>query len=163
MAAIFEACGDFLRALVRSVERRETSIRHVLAGTVKGASRDVLRWAFGSAVKYLIAAGLAIAAIAYLLSALHDVLAGPVGLPSYAASLLLAALGAVAALLLFRSGAARLREEPEDRGVTLKIVREERPTKGERERTRPADAPPPGWELDVEASRRSGRSRRRRR
>ena len=124
MGSILEAAGDLLRAFVRSVERRETSLRHVLAGAVKGASRDVLRWALGASVKYLLAAGLAIAAIAYLLSALHGVLAGPVGLPGYVASLILSALGAVGAALLFKSGATAVREPAPERGVTLKIVRD---------------------------------------
>ncbi len=124
MGSLLEAAGDLLRAFVRSMERRETSLRHVLAGAAKGASRDVLRWALGASVKYLLAAGLAIAAVAYLLSALHGVLAGPVGLPGYVASLILSALGAVGAVLLLKSGATAVREPAPERGVTLKIVRD---------------------------------------
>ena len=121
---MLETMGDLLRAFVRSVERRETSLRHVLTGAAKGASRDVLRWALGASVKYLLAAGLAIAAIVYLLSAVHGVLAGPVGLPGYVASLILSAVGAAGAVLLLKSGATAVREPAPERGVTLKIVRD---------------------------------------
>lgn len=127
MASLLETAGDLLRAFVRSVERRETSLRQVLGGAVKGASKDVLRWALGAAVKYLLAAGLAVAAVAYVLSALHGVLAGPVGLPGYVASLILAAVGAAAAALLIKSGRGALAEPEPDRGVTVRIVRDAGP------------------------------------
>jgi hypothetical protein len=156
VASILETAGDLLRAFVRSVERRETSLRSVLAGAAKGASRDVLRWALGASVKYLLAAGLAIAAVAYLLSALHGVLAGPVGLPGYVASLILSALGAAGAALLLKSGAAAVREPAPERGVTLKIVRDGGGG--------PPPAPSARATLDVQvrdaARRRGGRRRR---
>ena len=124
-----------------------------LRGTLEHTAKPALRWVLAMEISYLIAAGLAITAAAFLLSAAASGLV-ELGLPPWAAQLILGAAAAVAAFVYYKRGRnKRLRDEFDDadddppRGWRVRIV------KGAERRPRPRggtfDVHPSqeGWEV----------------
>ena len=130
------------------------AIRSWLRGTLERTAKPALRWVLGMEISYLVAAGLAITAAAFLLSAAASGLV-ELGLPLWAAQLILGAVAAVAAFVYYKRGRnRRLRDEFDDeddddppRGWRVRIVRgaERRPRT--RAGTFDVHPGPEGWEV----------------
>ena len=130
------------------------TIRSWIRGTLEHTAKPALRWVLAMEISYLIAAGLAITAAAFLLSALASGLV-ELGLPPWAAQLILGAVAAVAAFVYYKRGRnKRLRDEFDEeaddeppRGWRVRIV------KGAERRPRPhggtfdVHPSPEGWEV----------------
>lgn len=82
-----------------------TWLSETLKDTFEHAARPTLRWALSIARAYLLAAALAVTTAVFILSSLVHVLIG-VGVPPWAAHLMMAGAAALAAFLFYR-GASR--------------------------------------------------------
>lgn len=134
-------------------ERARHSATAWIRAALDETLRPALRWAIGMGLSYLIAAALAITAAVFFLSAAASGLV-ELGLPLWAAQLILAGVAAGFAFFFYkRAGARTLREEREEEedgspALEIKIEREPRPR-----RRRPSravyDVHPRGdaWEL----------------
>lgn len=97
--------------------------------TIENTARPIVNWLLHLEIAYLIAAGVAVIAAAFLLSAAASGLV-EAGLPVWASQLILGAVAAILAFLLFkRASAKKLSDEVRDaddadhNGVTIRIGR----------------------------------------
>lgn len=91
-------------------------------GAFEDAVRPILRRAFSMALSYLVAATLAATSAVLLLAALSSGLV-ELGLPLWAARLLLAVAAAATAFFFYRSGRNRVAEEIDVPRVRIRVVR----------------------------------------
>jgi hypothetical protein len=125
------------------LSRVAASTQEFLKGTVENTARATLKWILGMSVSYLIAAALAVAALVFLLGAAVDGLIAA-GLPPFGADLILAAVTAGIAFLVFLHGKnrklTRVRKEEDSRtayapGLHVRIVRTSPPRRKSRRTT----------------------------
>lgn len=124
------------------LHRVAASTQEFLKGTIENTARATLKWALGMSVSYLVAAALAVAALVFLLGAAVDALIA-IGLPSYAAHLILAVVTAGISFLVYTHGKnkklAKTRKQEEAHeayapGVQVRIVRMSAPRRRTRRR-----------------------------
>lgn len=145
-------------------EKARRSAREWIHAALEDTLRPALRWVAGVGVSYLIAAGLALTAAVFLLSAASSGLVA-LGLPPWAAQLIMAVVAAAAAFVFYKRGVARTLPEAEEEDVafpSFKIdIVKERPAPRAKRRRRPSssdvyDVHPAdgGWELTSGSPRR---------
>lgn len=107
------------------------SAQGFLKATLQNVARESVRWLLGMSVSYLIAAALAITTLALLLSAAVDGIVA-LGIPSWAAHLILAAVSGGLCFLFYLKGKNRsIEDESEEEGSPYPVpglmVKIERP------------------------------------
>ena len=151
-------------AFARSLSSTADSLRDAFLDTFEGLVRQVGRWAKGTAIRFGIAAALALLALFGLGQGLSELVA-ETGLPAYAGYLIVAAVAGVAAYALFKTGARRRmtpEDRDEDRGLSIRIVSPRRVRRARRPGRRVYDVHrgSGGWEVSgPRASRRSYRNK----
>jgi hypothetical protein len=128
MLRVFRGRGNSDTLLGFLARNAQCAFQAWLNGTLEHTAKPALRWVLAMEISYLIAAGLAITAAVFILSAISSGLV-ELGLPHWAAQLILGVVAAGIGFLLYKRGAnKRLQEELEDveeepRGLRLRIVK----------------------------------------